>query len=136
MTIRQILPCATLALLLAAASGCGHPEAKVTGRVTLDGEPVQDGTILFTPKDGKGQAASGEIKGGQFTATKVTPGVNKVQINGKKSKGKIKPYKDSDTEIEEFEELIPAEYNLNSTLEVEIKAGDNDLKPFELAKKK
>lgn len=41
----------TLALILVAAIGCGRP-AEVTGRVTLDGEPVPAGVVTFTPVGG------------------------------------------------------------------------------------
>ena len=62
MTAGRMLAPAALALFVLAASGCGAGTAKVTGKVTLDGAPVENGTILFTPKDGKGQSATGVIK--------------------------------------------------------------------------
>jgi hypothetical protein len=46
---RRLLIGASLLLL---AAGCGGAEATVSGRVTLDNEPLQRGTVTFVPQDG------------------------------------------------------------------------------------
>jgi hypothetical protein len=44
-------------------AGCGGPpQARVRGRVTLDGEPLAHGTIAFLPADGKGPTAGGIVR--------------------------------------------------------------------------
>lgn len=59
--------CCALSLLIPVAlSGCGKDDgptyASVKGKVTLDGQPVQSGTVLFLPQAGtEGGASSGTI---------------------------------------------------------------------------
>lgn len=50
--------------LLATVTGCGSPLAKVTGQITLDGEPIAAGedvraTVYFYPQGGVGAPAVG-----------------------------------------------------------------------------
>ena len=65
----------TLSALLATA-GCGNdgpPTAKVSGTVTLDGDPLPFGSVVFSPPDGR--AASGAIQSdGSFTLGTFTDG--------------------------------------------------------------
>ncbi len=59
------------AVLLLAASGCEPTEetATLTGKVTLDGKPLTQGSVLFAPSGGeKRNAAAGDIKSdGSYT---------------------------------------------------------------------
>lgn len=72
-----------IALLL---GGCSDPQLMrypVTGAVTLDGAPVDDCTIIFTPR-GKGLAAAASITSGQFVLTGAdgpTAGDFSIRIN-------------------------------------------------------
>ncbi len=52
-----------------AVVGCSGAESTVSGVVTLDGTPVEQGDVTFYPaQTGKGQAASGDItNGGKYT---------------------------------------------------------------------
>src|SRR5690606_26352927 len=59
-----------LCLLVVCLAGCGKKQpfetAKVTGSVTLDGKPVTEGSVLFTPA--QGWPASGKLDTeGHFT---------------------------------------------------------------------
>ena len=63
---RMYLRAALLSLLpplaFSAIAGCGggQPErARVTGTVSLDGQPLETGAVIFTPESGR--AATGEI---------------------------------------------------------------------------
>jgi hypothetical protein len=63
------------------AAGCSSGST-VSGTVTIDGEPLKDGTITLIPKDPKtGQAAGGDIKNGFFKIKNVTPGEMRVTVN-------------------------------------------------------
>jgi hypothetical protein len=54
-------------------TGCfNNGLAKVSGVVTVAGQPVPSGTIMFTPTGGP--AAVGEIKNGNYTLTTYQPG--------------------------------------------------------------
>lgn len=63
MVTRRARLILTLLCALLALSGCGGGAGKpvpVEGKVTLDGEPIADVTLVFTPTDGKGQRAHGK----------------------------------------------------------------------------
>ncbi len=60
-------------LLLATLVGCGSDTVKVTGKVTLDGEPLTTGRINFYPETGR--PATGAIQpDGTFTMTTFEEG--------------------------------------------------------------
>jgi hypothetical protein len=48
----------TAALVL----GCGGPESTVTGTVTLDGQPVGPGVVVFAPAEGTSNPSDGAIQ--------------------------------------------------------------------------
>lgn len=74
---RGILGGAAVALLVVAVvlPGCGRrfPMAEVSGKVTLDGEPLSDATVMFVPE--KGFAAAGTLQpDGTFRLISGRPG--------------------------------------------------------------
>lgn len=93
-----------LAVLLAAVAGCGGggPElAPVSGTVTLDGRPVEDAAVMFSPIDG-GPVASGTTDSqGEFRLTCLNrPGavvgkhrvaVSKQKVTGIDEDGNLEP---------------------------------------------
>lgn len=106
--------------------GCGGATTRratltVKGKVTLDGKPVEGGTILFEPKDGKGGAVSASIMDGNYE-TRVEPGVKVVRINYPKLLRTEPAYpgsKDSPM-INVTTEMIPDKYNSQSRLEKDL----------------
>ena len=127
----------SLALFLAASglmAGCSGsrdelPREPVSGTVRMDGQPLAEGAIQFTPAGSGGPAISytAPIENGQFSiprADGLVPGSYKVSISAVPVK--------RDTRIEAtigkkkatpFKELIPAKYNSKTTLTEEIKRG-------------
>jgi hypothetical protein len=75
---------ALVALAALSAAGCNSPNGSVTGEVTYDGQPVTDGTITFTPADGKGSVAGGPVAQGRYRVQNVPPGPKVVQIEAVK----------------------------------------------------
>ena len=117
------------------AAGCGGPpQAKVSGTVTLDGQPLENGTISFYPTANSGQTAGGGIQNGQFTVD-ASPGEMTVIISANKVVGKNKMFKDG-PETDKVVELIPDRYNKTSELKVTLKPGANENVNFELTTKK
>jgi len=96
----------------------------VNGSVTLDGEPLNSGSISFrSEKDiADGMVASADIVEGQFTA-KVPPGEKTIVIHS---------IVQTNDPREEFKDLVPVEFNKKSTLtatvDVENTQFDFDLK--------
>lgn len=60
--IRRFLAVSFLSIFCSACGGVSDaPDlATVSGVVTLDGKPVADATVIFTPEDNKAAAASGK----------------------------------------------------------------------------
>jgi hypothetical protein len=90
-TIGQRCSMATVLLLVAAcllATGCGRTSQDVTisGKVSVEGEPVETGSIMFTPSDGATSVAGGVVANGQYKVS-IPPGKKIVQIRGMKKAG-------------------------------------------------
>jgi len=126
----------TLAIAVVQA-GCnqGPATGTVSGDVTLDGAPVKDGHVLFTPLDGNGQTGGGSIHDGKFKAEKVAVGKMKVELHGNKVVGKRKAYDTPESPWEdEVAEMLPQKYNSKSELTLDVKQGSQDVK-YELKSK-
>ena len=123
--------CAALALVLSA--GCGsEPKAEVSGTVTLDGAPIENGAIQFYPVGANGQTAGAGIENGKYKVS-TSVGEMTVTINASKVVGKQKMYDTPDSPvIDKVVEILPPEYNSMSTLKVTLKAGVNENVNFEL----
>jgi hypothetical protein len=110
--------------------GCGGSQGvQIAGIVTLDGSPLADGKIEFTPSPGVGgQAASAPIKDGRFeipAARRLQPGQFRVEITAFRAVGVEKmmnPATGKEVDVEKFEPLIPARYNRESELKAELVA--------------
>lgn len=130
---------AILSFVAAGLAGCGGSQAKLTGQVTLDNEPLAEGSILLIPTDGKGTAAGGAIKDGKFSLTGAqAPGVGnyKVEIRAsKKSGGKVQKAMGQPGEmVDEFVEAVAPHFNSQTTLRVDVKRGGAPVK-FEVFSK-
>jgi len=112
-------------------AGCGG-SGQIEGTVTLDGQPVDGGTISFIGTGSQGNAG-GQIQGGKYSVeSKLAPGTYKVEIDWMKKTGKTIPNKsDAGTTQDETKQVIPVEYNRQSKLTAEIKSGSNTIN-FEL----
>src|SRR5258708_4848366 len=77
------LSCVTvfLALALLARSPVFAADGKVEGRVTLKGQPVAAGKIMFHLD--KGQFVGSNIKGGDYQIDRVPIGIRRITIEGK-----------------------------------------------------
>src|SRR6266849_6443663 len=65
----RLLALAGLMCLLVGCGGVsGKPMSKVTGSVTYDGTPVEDGTISFNPASNAGTPASATVVNGTYVA--------------------------------------------------------------------
>ncbi|VTR91762.1 Uncharacterized protein OS=Pirellula staleyi (strain ATCC 27377 / DSM 6068 / ICPB 4128) GN=Psta_1985 PE=4 SV=1 [Gemmata massiliana] len=124
---------AAAVLTSAFLAGCGGtPKAEVTGTVTLDGVPVENGIIQFYPAGGAGQSVGGGIEKGKYKV-EASVGEMTVTINASKVVGKHKMFDTKESpEVDTLQELVPDEYNKTSTLKVTFKEGVNENVNFEL----
>jgi hypothetical protein len=127
-------PALILGLAVALYCGCSGSKGTVSGEVTLDGEPLKEGTIRFVPTDGKSQTASATISKGHYRA-EAPPGEHRVEISAPKVLGKRKMYDTPDSPIvDEVGELLPSRYNVKSELTLSVRSG-SQTKVFALTSK-
>ena len=117
--------------------GCGGGPATgdVSGVVTLDGKPIDNGYVTFIPADGKTQSSGGEIgTDGRYRLSSPV-GPMKVEIRSSKVVGKKKLYNTKDSpEMDVRQEVLPAKYNSPTTLTYDVPAGSKE-KNWELQSK-
>lgn len=127
-------------LLAAVMAGCGGGGPKryaVTGTVTLKGQNLDKGNIMFAPAEGSGTQQGAEIVNGSYQlAAKdgLLPGKYKVSISspeGGASGGAIDLPGDP-AEAKPATEKIPEKYNAKTELTADITAGGENKFDFKL----
>jgi hypothetical protein len=112
-------------LAVVLALGCGRKaNMRVWGTVSYDGEPIENGTILFVPIDETpGPSTGGNITEGGYDVPSaggpLVHGVYRVEINASKPTGKIL-FAERYGSFPEYVSLVPPQYNTRSTLKVAI----------------
>jgi hypothetical protein len=136
------------AALTLALCGCGGgatdslPREAVYGTVTLDGKPLERGSISFDP-DSQGQAdpvsVGRPIIGGSYSIPKAegpTPGKYRVSIYDAGADSGLAPGEAPGAPAKKTKaSTVPAKYNANTTLSAEIKAGTANNYDFTLTSK-
>ena len=113
--------------------GCG-PSGPVTytatGQVTFEGQPVQEGEIIFRAADGASGSWEGKIVGGSYSL-QTTEGSKRVEITARR-KVEGAPAAESGEPALSFESYIPEKYNEKSELTANVTpSGPNEFN-FEL----
>jgi len=124
-------------------AGCGGSGGRVgvAGNVTLDGKPIEDGSIVFESADRSGPSAGGKIQQGTYSFAGdagVMPGKKTVRIFGLRKTGKQVAggvASDMSQMVDEIEQYVPAIYNEQSTLTCEVVAGYDNRHDFQLESK-
>src|SRR5262245_49156908 len=123
------------------AAGCGGQKiVPVSGRVTLDGKPLVNATVVFQPisdEKNPGPGSSGKTdKDGRFTLELTTGkesgalvGLHKVSITAYEGDGEV-PSSGSDIVFRKA--LLPDEYNAKSKLTFDVPAGGTPEANFDL----
>lgn len=114
-------------------AGCGGGSVDgrygLSGKVTLKGAPLAKGTIEFSAGQGGGPLSGTTIENGQYTIAAesgLKPGTYTVRISSVEEAGggaPAAPGPESTTQV--GKELIPAEFNINSTKTIEVKTSGN-----------
>jgi len=117
-------------------SGCQNDGLHaVSGTVTLDGTPLAEGAIAFMPLGETGVSAGGQIKDGKYS-TRVSPGKMVVKIYAERplTAEEIREYNSNpmtggglSPAENQRKQLIPAEYNDRSKLNVDIQGNQKEL---------
>ena len=109
---------AAVLLGLAAILGCsGSGLTGIQGNVTLDGKPIENGTIRFAADDGKTPSAQAVIQNGKY-AVEVAPGKKNVEIQGYKVVGQKRRNDDPSAPLEDVTEAIVPPAHTKHTCEI------------------
>ena len=123
-----------MALMLGCLAGCSNePKVYVVkGAVTFDGQPVQEGDIMFSSPAGDRGPDAGKIKDGAYEL-KTTEGKKRVEI----SAAKIQPGGARGAGGEPVpEEYIPERYNSQSELTADVRPTPANVIDFKLQSRK
>ena len=126
---------ATLLLCIFTFSfGCSDPYAgrkEVTGTVSLKGQPLKEGTIFFAPGDNQGSQANVLITDGKYKVIRkegLLPGRYVVRISSADKKTTVNEAEaggPGGSANVTFFDMIPPEWNVESTQVVTVKDGEN-----------
>jgi hypothetical protein len=134
MTKTEALRCLTpiLFCLLIAGCGSGNGFARVKGKVTFNGQPLEGATVKFQPTAPGGSSSSGVTDADgryelmyTFNTPGATPGEHTVSI------GTAGTFIDDEGCEVERPERVPARYNRRTTLKRIVRPGRNTIN-FEL----
>lgn len=116
-------------MLLVFTLGCdtGPSVAQISGQITMEGVPIEQGQILFEPLDGESAIGTGIIDNGKYDV-ECLPGNYKVMITGTRKIPGAPPISNiPGEEIEAREPIVPKKYNRETTLEKEVSPGEQTL---------
>jgi hypothetical protein len=106
------------------STGCGPTDAQkitIQGRVTLDGVPLPQGSVIFIPSDPALGAAGGRIAEGVLTVT-TFKGPHKVEVYAEKQVTRpVPPGAPPEAGIS-FVSIIPKRYNEKTTLTFDVQS--------------
>jgi hypothetical protein len=129
----------TLAVL---AAGCGgaHRTAPVSGRVTLNDQPLEGAAVLFSPvADGQAEPGPGSggitDKDGRYTLTLTVPGkeIPGALVGKHKVRITLVQKDDPSDDRPRFFRQLPARYNSkDTTLEIDVPADGTETADFPL----
>ncbi len=118
-----------------AAGGCGGGDAlnrqAVSGTVLLDGQPLESGSIRFEPQSA-GTGGGTVIRAGKYALAKevgLSPGDYQVAISGTAGDPGTPSMDDDAPQM--AQELVPPQYNTQTTLSVTVT--DNGSQQFDFS---
>lgn len=124
-------------VLFLAFAGCGGRNspslADVSGTIQMDGKPLADASVTFIPASGRPSTGTTDNRG-YYTMTYseqadgVVPGSCRVMISTAK---RGRENEDGESGLG-LPETVPAEYNLDTSLVVDVKPGTSNTADFSL----
>ena len=114
---------------IVALAGCGSREYSgeqrfpVSGKVNVDGQPMEFGVISFLPQGEGGRVSGGPIKDGSYSVEEPmgpTEGKYRVEIHWNKPTGRRVKDAYGEEIMDEYKEGLPAKYHSQSQLAAEV----------------
>jgi hypothetical protein len=121
--IQQFALVAAFAMMFAGCS-YGPPMGDVHGKVTVNGQPLTEGSIRFIPVDGETQSTGGIITNGEFQV-EVPVAKQRVEIMAHVIDKEKTPPNPTDDQIV-MKALVPKRYNFESELTLDVVEGLNE----------
>ena len=138
----MVIACCLVGVACVGCGPSGPPLGTVSGTVTMDGKPLENALVTFTPVEpGRGSTgvtdASGKYELAFIDGKGATVGSHKVSVTSapkaaapaKEIRSDSPEYMNqgssADYDKAKVKETIPAKYNTASTLTFEVKAGSN-----------
>jgi hypothetical protein len=115
----RLISCLVLVLLIASCNNTTPDVAPVSGRITLDGKPVEFANVTFQP-EGKSPGVGKSNKDGYYELI-----YKRGVVGGPVGQNTVRVT--LDTELAHRPNNIPARYNVDSQLQREIKPGKNEI---------
>jgi len=127
-----------IALVTAGASiaGCGRSaagEARLQGKITLNGKPLPEDAkafVVFLPEGNSAKAVSVPVTNGRYDSPNTPTGKVKVSFEITREVGPTKTSERTGQPYRDIENLVPAKYASGLPLEV---TGDNSNQDFDLS---
>ena len=130
-------------VFLSGCSGESRGRLPISGSVTLDGQPLPAGYVIFEPKSGQTMQSGGMIQDGRFEVRAehgAAPGRYSVAIFS----GAVKPVNNFEPGTPEYEsaamrepgEQVPRKYNVDSILTADVERGKPNDFTFDLSTKR
>lgn len=133
------VPILATIMLLSIGGGCNRGNGldlqAVSGKVTLDSRPLDNGTIQFSPTDKQGLLSGSAIAAGEYRIPKekgLPPGKYTVQISSGLHGSAVAPTGPPGSPPPPLKERIPEKYNSMSQLSIEVKSGGGNTFDFDL----
>jgi hypothetical protein len=135
LSLPRIVWVAVLSMLAIGCGSTGPERVVVSGVVTFDGQPIENGRIRFFPKEGTDAPMSGAvIRDGRYTVDHqggVPVGDHTVEIEGHRVDPRYAALEDEmsgETEGDlPKQQFIPEQYNKSTKLEITIAPGGNSV---------
>jgi hypothetical protein len=139
----RLLSTLLLAIGFCGLAGCGpHTDRlELSGKVTLNGEPIDGGAMRFTSVSGKKMSSGAMINGGYYKVPAekgLLPGIYRVEISAPDNAAPPVMVRSSPggPGSPAAPERIPDEYNSDSKHTIEVAAGADNHFDFEIASKR
>ena len=146
MLVCQRITALCCLIAMAVSVGCGSSDPlgrkAISGSVSLDGTPVEQGNIAFEPEGAGAATSSGaNITAGKFAIEQefgLPPGKYRVRVNIPKpgTGGTYDPQSLPGEMLAPPEELAPPEWNTKSTESIEVKPEGPFVFKFDVTSKK
>ena len=120
---------------LASVASLGRQRHAVVGRVTWQGQPLENGIISFRPLEDQPFNSGATIQQGVFTISRakgLVPGKYRVRIHASKADPSLPPPAEGERDMRPGVEVLPRKYNVASELTAEIGSWGTSTVSFDL----